>query len=61
MAECLVAGGYKRVDVVTPYVEVTNERLKQFLRTFGIEVDRLRLFNGSQKGQRGIDPIEGHS
>ena len=33
MAECLVAGGYKKVDVVTPYVEVTNERLKQFLRT----------------------------
>ena len=45
MAECLVAGGYKRVDVVTPYVEVTNERLKQFLRTFGIEVVTLGTFD----------------
>ena len=45
MAECLVAGGYKKVDVVTPYVEVTNERLKQFLRTFGIEVVTLGTFD----------------
>src|SRR5262245_15469569 len=45
MADCLVAGGYKRVDVVTPYVEVTNERLKQFLRTFGIEVVTLGTFD----------------
>jgi len=29
--------------------------------TFGIEVDRLRLFNGSQKGQRGIDPAMSHN
>src|SRR5262245_12288742 len=27
MAACLMAGGFKKVDVVTPYVEVTNERL----------------------------------
>jgi len=45
MADCLVAGGYKKVDVVTPYVEVTNERLKQFLRTFGIEVPTLGTFD----------------
>ncbi len=45
MADCLVAGGYKKVDVVTPYVEVTNERLKQFLRTFGIEVVTLGTFD----------------
>ena len=30
MAACLMAGGHKKVDVVTPYVELTNERLKQF-------------------------------
>jgi maleate cis-trans isomerase len=45
MAECVAAGGYKKVDVVTPYVEVTNERLKQFLRTFGIEVPTLGTFD----------------
>jgi maleate cis-trans isomerase len=28
MAACLQAGGFKKVDIVTPYVEVTNERLK---------------------------------
>ena len=45
MADCLVAGGYRKVDVVTPYVEVTNERLKQFLRTFGIDVPTLGTFD----------------
>jgi len=45
MADCLAAGGFKKVDVVTPYVEVTNERLKQFLRTFGIEVVTLGTFD----------------
>ncbi|MCC7484423.1 MAG: aspartate/glutamate racemase family protein [Burkholderiales bacterium] len=45
MAECLLAGGVKRVDVLTPYVEVTNERLRQFLRTFGIEVATLGTFD----------------
>jgi maleate cis-trans isomerase len=45
MADCLAAGGYKKVDVVTPYVEVTNERLKQFLRTFGIDVVTLGTFD----------------
>jgi maleate cis-trans isomerase len=33
------------VDIVTPYVEVTNERLKQFLKAHGIEVVRLGTFD----------------
>lgn len=45
MAECLLAGGHKKVDVVTPYVELTNERLKQFLKTFGIDVVKLGTFD----------------
>ena len=45
MADCLTAGGFSKVDVVTPYVEVTNERLKQFLRTFGIDVATLGTFD----------------
>ena len=45
MAECFLAGGFKKVDIVTPYVEVTNERLKQFLKTFGIEVVTLGTFD----------------
>jgi len=45
MAECLMAGGYKKVDVVTPYVELTNERLKQFLKAHGIDVLKLGTFD----------------
>jgi maleate cis-trans isomerase len=45
MAECLLAGGHKKVDVVTPYVELTNERLKQFLKAHGIEVSKLGTFD----------------
>ncbi len=45
MAECLLAGGHRRVDVVTPYVQLTNERLKQFLKTFGIDVVKLGTFD----------------
>jgi len=45
MAACLMAGGHKKVDVVTPYVEVTNERLKHFLKAHGIEVARLGTFD----------------
>ena len=45
MAACLAAGGHRKVDVVTPYVELTNERLKQFLRAHGIEVNRLGTFD----------------
>ena len=45
MAACLVESGMKRINVVTPYVELTNERLKQFLAAFGIEVVRLGTFD----------------
>jgi len=45
MAACLIGGGHKKVDVVTPYVEVTNERLKQFLKAHGIEVVTLGTFD----------------
>jgi maleate cis-trans isomerase len=45
MAACLAAGGHRKVDIVTPYVDLTNERLKQFLRAHGIEVDRLGTFD----------------
>jgi maleate cis-trans isomerase len=45
MAACLAAGGHRNVDVVTPYVDLTNERLKQFLRAHGIEVNRLGTFD----------------
>ena len=31
--------------VVTPYVELTNERLKQFLKAFGIDVVELGTFD----------------
>jgi maleate cis-trans isomerase len=45
MAQCLLAGGHRKVDVVTPYVELTNERLKQFLRAHGVEVAKLGTFD----------------
>jgi maleate cis-trans isomerase len=45
MVACLTAGGYKKVEVVTPYVDVTNERLKQFLKAHGIEVVKLGAFD----------------
>ena len=45
MAACLMAGGYKKVDIVTPYVEVTNERLRHFLKAHGIEVATLGTFD----------------
>src|ERR687896_155934 len=45
MAACLLAGGHRRVDVVTPYVELTNERLKQFLKAHGIDVVKLGTFD----------------
>ena len=45
MAACLMAGGQKKVDVVTPYVDVTNERLKHFLKAHGIEVVKLGAFD----------------
>lgn len=45
MAEALSRNGVRKVAVVTPYVEVTNERLKQFLRAHGIEVTQLLTFD----------------
>jgi maleate cis-trans isomerase len=45
MAACLVRNGHRKVDVVTPYVDVTNERLKQFLRGQGVEVASLGTFD----------------
>jgi maleate cis-trans isomerase len=45
MVAALQHGGMKRVDVVTPYVELTNERLKAFLGAHGIETTRLGTFD----------------
>jgi maleate cis-trans isomerase len=45
MVAALQHGGLKHVDVVTPYVELTNERLKAFLHAHGIEVRRLGTFD----------------
>ncbi len=45
MAECLRAGGFGKVAVVTPYVELTNERLKDFLRASGVQVTQLGTFD----------------
>src|SRR4029079_16851528 len=44
MVASLMAGGHKKVDVVTPYVEVTNERLKQFAKAHGDAVTRRGTF-----------------
>jgi len=45
MVASLMAGGHKKVDVVTPYVEVTNERLKQFAKAHGVDVVKLGTFD----------------
>ena len=45
MAACLAAGGHRKVDIVTPYVDVTNERLRHFLKAHGIEVVKLGTFD----------------
>ncbi|HJV82376.1 aspartate/glutamate racemase family protein [Noviherbaspirillum sp.] len=45
MAACLQAGGHRKVDVVTPYVELTNDRLKAFLKRHDIEVGKLGTFD----------------
>ena len=45
MADCLKANGIRRVNVVTPYVETTNEKLRQFLAACGIEVVQLATFD----------------
>jgi maleate cis-trans isomerase len=45
MVSALQHGGLRKVDVVTPYVELTNERLKAFLQAHGIETTRLGTFD----------------
>ncbi|MBI4183185.1 MAG: aspartate/glutamate racemase family protein [Proteobacteria bacterium] len=45
MVAALQANGIRKVDVVTPYVQLTNERLKAFLQGNGIEVVRLATFD----------------
>lgn len=45
MVAGLNAGGHKKVDIVTPYVDVTNARLKEFLKLHGIEVGKLSTFD----------------
>jgi maleate cis-trans isomerase len=45
MVAALQQGGLKQIDVVTPYVELTNERLKAFLGAHGIEVRNLGSFD----------------
>jgi maleate cis-trans isomerase len=45
MVEALRALGCRRISVVTPYVEKTNQLLREFLRAHAIEVLRLETFD----------------
>lgn len=45
MVAGLSVGGHKKVDIVTPYVEATNVRLKDFIRLHGIEIGKLSTFD----------------
>lgn len=45
MVACLHSRSHKKVDIVTPYVDTTNERLKQFLEQQGIQVGKLATFD----------------
>jgi maleate cis-trans isomerase len=45
MVAGLKACGHKKVDIVTPYVELTNTRLKKFLNKQGISVGKLSTFD----------------
>ena len=45
MVAALQLGGHKKVDVVTPYVDATNARLKAFLNEHGIAVGKLSTFD----------------
>jgi len=45
MTMALQISGLQNVDVVTPYVDTTNERLKQYLRGEGVEVNSLATFD----------------
>ena len=44
MAEALQRNNVRKVDVVTPYVETTNERLRLYLESEGIAVNNLGTF-----------------
>jgi len=45
MAEALQCYNVRKVDVVTPYVESTNERLRRYLESEGISVNNLGTFD----------------
>ena len=45
MAEALQRNNVRKVDVVTPYVETTNERLRRYLECEGIVVNNLGTFD----------------
>ena len=45
MTEALQRNNVRKVDVVTPYVETTNERLRRYLESEGIEVNKLGTFD----------------
>lgn len=45
MAEALQRNNVRKVDVVTPYVETTNERLRRYLESGGIAVNNLGTFD----------------
>ena len=45
MTEALQRNNIRKVDVVTPYVETTNERLRRYLESEGIEVNNLGTFD----------------
>ncbi len=45
MAEALKLNKVRKVDVVTPYVETTNERLRRYLEGEGITVNNLGTFD----------------
>lgn len=45
MVSALKSGGLRKISVVTPYVEITNERLKNFLKAEEIDVKNLDTFD----------------
>ncbi|SIO49171.1 maleate isomerase [Burkholderia sp. GAS332] len=45
MVECVTRNRHERIDVVTPYVALTNERLKAFLSHYNVSVGNLGTFD----------------
>jgi maleate cis-trans isomerase len=45
MVAALRSSGRRKVDLVTPYVALTNERLKAFIEAHGVQVGRLGTFD----------------